>query len=149
MATARIMTSDDEAQVRGLIDDWANAVRLGDIDGIMSFYAPEIVSFDAIARLRFEGREGYRRHWEACLAMCSGPSVFELHDLRVEARSDLAFAYYLSRCGGTGPDGVIKVGWMRGTVCCQKANSRWLVVHEHFSAPFDMESGKALFDREP
>ena len=123
------------------------SLRTSDLDGIMSHYAPDIVAFDAIAKLQFKGRDAYRRHWEACLAMCSGPSVFELHDFRVEARSDLAFAYYLSRCGGTGPDGVIKVGWMRGTVCCR--NGRWLVVHEHFSAPFDMESGKALFDLEP
>jgi ketosteroid isomerase-like protein len=38
---------------------------------------------------------------------------------------------------------------MRVTVCYRKTNGKWLVVHEHFSAPFEMESGKALLDLEP
>lgn len=38
---------------------------------------------------------------------------------------------------------------VRATVCYRKTNGRWLVVHEYFSAPFDIESGKALFDLQP
>jgi ketosteroid isomerase-like protein len=38
---------------------------------------------------------------------------------------------------------------MRATICFRKINGEWKVVHEHYSAPFDMESGKALFDLEP
>ena len=148
MATVAIKTND-EAKIRELIEHWANAARTSDLDGIMSHYAPDIVAFDAIAQLQFKGKDAYRKHWEACLSMCAGPMIFEVHDLHIAARDDLAFGHYLSRCGGTGPDGVEKVGWMRGTVCCRKINGKWLVVHEHFSAPFDMESSKALFDLEP
>jgi uncharacterized protein (TIGR02246 family) len=148
MATAAIKTHE-ETKIRELIDHWANAARTSDLDGIMSHYAPDIVAFDAIARLQFKGRDAYRKHWEACLTMCSGPMIFEVHDLNIAARDDVAFGHYLSRCGGTGPDGVEKVGWMRGTVCCRRIDGKWLVVHEHFSAPFDMETSKALFDLEP
>ena len=148
MATVAIKTNE-EAKIRELIDHWANAARTSDLDGIMSHYAPDIVAFDAIAQLQFKGRDAYRKHWEACLTMCAGPMIFEVHDLHIAARDDVAFGHYLSRCGGTGADGVEKVGWMRATVCCRKINGRWLVVHEHFSAPFDMESSKALFDLEP
>jgi len=148
MATVSIEV-DEKTRVRELIEDWADGVRANNLDGIMSHYAPDVVGFDAIAKLQFRGKDDYRRHWEACLSMCPGPMVFEVHDLHVAASDDVAFGHYLSRCGGTGPDGVAKVGWMRGTVCCRKSNDRWLVVHEHFSAPFDMESGKALFDLEP
>ena len=38
---------------------------------------------------------------------------------------------------------------MRATVCFRKTGRAWRIVHEHFSAPFDPESGKALFDLEP
>lgn len=38
---------------------------------------------------------------------------------------------------------------MRGTVCYRKLGGQWLVTHEHFSAPFDMESGKTMFDLAP
>jgi ketosteroid isomerase-like protein len=61
----------------------------------------------------------------------------------------VAFCHYLFRCGGTGPDGEEHVGWMRVTVCFRKANGTWVIVHEHFSAPFDPQSGKALLDLEP
>ena len=35
---------------------------------------------------------------------------------------------------------------MRVTVRFRKTNGTWMIVHEHFSAPFDPESGKALLD---
>ena len=53
------------------------------------------------------------------------------------------------RCGGTGPDGKEQTRWIRATVCLRKANGRWRIAHEHFSAPFDPASGKAIFDLEP
>lgn len=89
------------------------------------------------------------KHWEACLALCPGPIVFEIHDLNITAGDDVAFCHFLNRCGGTGENGEEQAAWMRATVCYRKTNGRWLVVHEHFSAPFDMESGKALFDLQP
>jgi uncharacterized protein (TIGR02246 family) len=147
--TTAVLKSDDEASVRQLIDEWAAAARASDYDAIMSFYAPDIVAFDAVGRLQFKGRDAYRQHWEECLASCSGPMIFEVHDLQVVTGGGVAFGHYLSRCGGTGQDGVAKVSWMRRTVCCRHTDDRWLIVHEHFSAPFDMSSGKALFDLQP
>lgn len=141
--------SDAGAEIRGLIEGWAKAVRASDIDAIMAAYAPDILSFDAIAQLQFTGAEAYRNHWEACLAMCSGPTTFEIHHLGLEASGDVAFGYYLLRCGGTGPDGKEQSGWMRATVCCRKTGGKWLVAHEHFSAPFEPSSGRAMLDLEP
>jgi uncharacterized protein (TIGR02246 family) len=141
--------TDEKTQIRRLIDDWAKAARASDIDGIMAAYAPDIVSFDAITQLQFKGADAYRKHWEACIAMCPGPMIFEIHDLGIEAGDDVAFGHYLLRCGATGEDGEEKSGWMRATGCYRKRSGRWMVVHEHFSAPFDMESGKALLSLEP
>jgi ketosteroid isomerase-like protein len=38
---------------------------------------------------------------------------------------------------------------MRATVCLKEIGGRWLIAHEHFSVPFDMQSGKAMFDLTP
>ena len=141
--------TDEEAQIRGLMDDWARAARAKDVDAIFTCYAPDILAFDAIAQLQFKGRDAYKKHWEACMAMCPGDMIFEVHELDIEARDDVAFCHYLSRCGGTGADGEEKVGWMRATAGLRKRGGKWLVVHEHFSAPFDPSSGKALFDLAP
>lgn len=148
MATqARPTTAD--AEIRNLIESWLEAVRAKDLDAIMGHYAPDILSFDAIAQLQFKGAQAYRKHWQACFEMCPGETVFEAHELGIAAAGDVAFCHYLCRCGGTGPDGKMQVGWMRATVCCRRTNGRWLVAHEHFSAPFDPQSSKALFDLEP
>jgi ketosteroid isomerase-like protein len=147
--TLQMTRTDEKAQIRGLLDDWAKAARASDIEGIMATYAPDILSFDAIAQLQFKGAEAYRKHWEACIAMCPGPMIFEIHDLGIETGDGVAFGHYLLRCGGTGPDGREQVGWMRVTVCCRRTHGRWMVAHEHFSVPFDMESGKALLELAP
>lgn len=141
--------TNDEEQIRQLLDDWAKEFRTKDLDGIMSIYAPDIVSFDAIAQLQFKGVNEYRKHWEACLSFCQGPITFEMRDLDITTGDGVAFSHYLTRCGGTDENGEEKASWMRATVCLRKINGKWKVAHEHYSAPFDMESGKAMFDLEP
>ena len=39
--------------------------------------------------------------------------------------------------------------WVRVTVCFKKSDGKWLVTHEHVSAPIDVEKGKALLDLKP
>lgn len=134
-----------ETELRSRLEDWAHAVRAKDIDRIFAHYAPDIVAFDAIARLQFKGADAYREHWETCMKMCPGPMIFELHELQITAGEDLAFAHGLNRCGGTGPDGKEMTGWMRMTACFRRQHGTWRVVHEHFSARFDPQSDKALW----
>jgi ketosteroid isomerase-like protein len=64
--------------------------------------------------------------------------------LNVVAGDDVAFATALNRCGGTGENGEEKAGWMRMTAGYRKTSGKWTIVHEHFSAPFDMETLKVL-----
>lgn len=133
-----------EGEIRQQMDSWLKAVLALDIDGIMSHYAPDVRAFDAIAQLQFKGVDAYRKHWEACFSMCSpGQMIFEIHDPEIVADDTVGFCHSLIRCGGTDGEEE-KVGWMRMTVCYRKIAGTWKVVHEHFSMPFDMESGKVL-----
>ncbi|UMZ10493.1 nuclear transport factor 2 family protein [Pseudomonas sp. MPFS] len=138
-----------EARVRSLIDHWRQAVMARDIEQIVSFYADDIVSFDAVGALQFKGKEAYRAHWQACMQVCPGPGIFEFHQLHVQASDELAFAHWLAHCGGTDADGVSKTCWMRVSAAYQCLGGQWQVVHEHWSAPFDMQTGTTLFDLEP
>jgi uncharacterized protein (TIGR02246 family) len=148
MATATIQRTA-EAEIRRLLDDWAKAAGTFDIDRIMETYAPDILAFDAIAKLQFKGAQAYREHWQACAAMCPGPMIFEVHDLAIEASDDVAFGHYLVRCGTINEDGKEQAGYMRATFCCRRTSGKWKIAHEHFSAPFDPQSSKALLDLEP
>jgi len=135
--------ANDEAQIRARLNEWVRASQAKDLDAIMASYAPDVLAFDAIGKLEFRGVEAYRKHWEECLSYCE-EMRFEMHDLEIAAEGGLAFCHYLARCGGTSKDGQEHYGWMRGTVCLRKTNGTWLIVHEHYSSPFDPMSGKML-----
>lgn len=139
----------NESQVRKLIDDWASAFRARDVDRIMACYAPDIVAFDVVPPLQYRGTAAYRNDWEEMMSLCDGPNGIEMRDLTVAAADDVAFSHCLSHFTGKQTDGNAIDMWMRVTVCFRKIDGKWLAVHEHVSAPIDMESGKALFDLKP
>jgi ketosteroid isomerase-like protein len=39
--------------------------------------------------------------------------------------------------------------WVRATLCFRKTNGKWVVTHQHLSAPFDPASGQASLDLKP
>lgn len=141
------MTAEDE--IRAVLDNWLDAVLAGDVDRICAHYAEDLRAFDAVSQLQFAGRESYREHWGVCLAAAPGPTVFELHDVRVDVDGGLAFSSFLSRCGVIEKDQSEKTSWFRGTQCYRRTADGWQIVHEHFSLPFDMETGAMLFDATP
>lgn len=142
-------TDANASEVRALLDSWSKAVVKRDVPAILAFYADDIVSFDAIGPLRFVGKATYGKHWADCMQMCQGEMIFEVGDWHIETGGDIAFAHSLLHCGGTGPDGKTMTSWMRLTSCCRRTNGKWQIVHEHFSMPIDMTSGKVLTDLQP
>ncbi len=138
-----------ETEIRHILEKWLKASRELDINGIVAHYAPDIIAYDAVKQLQFVGLEAYRDHWKACIDMCPGPMIFEIPELRVTTDENSAFCFGLLRCGYRDDNGNEKCSWMRVTICWQKPRGQWRVVHEHYSAPFDMETSQALFDLEP
>jgi len=135
--------------IRKRVEAWAEALCKGDIDAVVSAYAPDIVSFDIVASLRYAGIESKRRAWEKALAGYDGPIGYEVHELEVTAQGDLAFVYSLNRVSGTLAGGHASVLWMRWTACFRKIDGVWLIVHDHASVPADLEEGRALVDLTP
>jgi ketosteroid isomerase-like protein len=138
-----------QSQLKQAIDSWAKAAQSKDVERIISHYSDEVVAYDAIGPLRFVGRAAYKAHWQACMEMCTGEGMFEVHDPSFMIDDNLGVAHYLLHCGGTDDKGQTQTCWMRVTQCLRKQGERWLIAHEHFSVPSDMESGKALFDLKP
>lgn len=139
----------DEKAIRTLIDRWVEQSCKGDLDELMTCYAPDVEAFDAILAFRFKGREAYRKHWEVCLGYMQGEMKFTIHDMAVNVDGDVAFCHYLAVCSCTMSDGKEESGWVRATICLRRIDGRWLIVHEHFSVPFDPESHKVLSEPEP
>jgi len=45
----------DEAQLRQLIAQWAQALHDKDLNALMSYYAPDILTFDILPPLQYQG----------------------------------------------------------------------------------------------
>lgn len=139
----------DETEIRQMIDNWVVSVRAKDIDGLMSHYAFDSVLFDIMPPLKHQGTSAYKHLWEQCFPYFQGVIGYEIRDLNIAIGSDVAFSHSLNRMSGTTINGEKIDNWMRATVCYQKIDGKWLVVHDHVFVPIDMENSKALFDLQP
>lgn len=138
-----------ETRIRALHNEFEAATKAKDLDRIMNQYADDLVAFDAVGALQFKGLADYRAHWQRCFEFCQGEGFFETHDLHVTASGDMAYSRMLNHCGGPNAEGEMQTGWMRGTRVWARRDGDWKVIHEHFSMPFDMESGQVCMSQEP
>jgi uncharacterized protein (TIGR02246 family) len=128
--------SEDVAQIRTLIEKWAKAVHIGDLDGVLADHATDIVMFDVPPpEDGVRGIQAYRETWPGFFEWQRKGAVFEIVSLDVIAGEDVAYAYALLRCGtpeelASDPDNRLRL-----TVGLRKQDGRWVVAHEHHSFP--------------
>jgi uncharacterized protein (TIGR02246 family) len=134
MPTTTTPTRDD-VQIRARIDASAQALRAKDINALMAHYAPDVVVFDLMP-LQCLGVDAYRKNFEAWFASVHGPIDYQISDLRITMRDDVAFCHYLGRVKSTGTTGEKRDYRVRVTAGFQKMNGQWMVTHEHVSVPF-------------
>ena len=133
----------DEGQIRECLNEWTRALRAKDLDALMALYARDTIAFDLMPPSEVEANR-YRQNFEQWFAMMPGPIEYEIHDLRITTGGDVAFSHNLGHVKATRTNGEKADYWVRATVGFRKRNGQWLVVHDHVSMPFDMETGKAV-----
>ncbi len=69
---------NDEAEIKRLIE------------GVMSIYAQEVVSFDIVPPLQYMGADALRKLWEEVFFVYQGPIDYEIHDLNITVGDDVA-----------------------------------------------------------
>src|SRR5262245_54107623 len=131
-----------EINIRQRVGDLVKAICAKDVDGVMSLYAPDIVSFDLTPPLRHFGADGKRRAWQGVFAQSSGPFAYEVRDLNVTMNGELALLHSLNHINATLASGHIDM-WLRWTACFRQIDGAWLVVHDHVSVPVDPVGGQA------
>ena len=140
----------EEDQVRSLVERWAADLRAKDVEGVLSHYASDIVSYDLAPPLLYAGTAALRESLSAWFPTFRGPVGYEIRDLVVTAGTDLAFCRSLNRIGGSRTDGTDAEVWIRMTLCCRKVEGAWKIAHEHASVPFHMDgSYKAAIELKP
>ena len=138
-----------ELEVRALLDSQSEAMRMKDIDRLMSLYSPDIVYFDVVPPLQYVGSAALRDRFSRWFDGYNGALRMEIRDLSISESGDLAVAYWLSRASGTLKNGREVGSWVRATNCCQRSNHGWLITHEHVSLPVDLKNGSAAMDLVP
>src|SRR6266581_3611240 len=106
------MTTTHEAQVRGLLQQWAAATRKGQRDDVLANYLPDVLIYDVLAPMKYQGAAAYRQSWDE--------GQFELQDLSVTLGGDVAFAHCFIKCGGVLPNGKRFEDLVRATFCLRK-----------------------------
>lgn len=156
MATAPTTTTPraaqqaaDEAAIRRRLDQMVKALHAMDLDGLLSIYAPDVVSFDIDPPLWYQGSQAKRQRWSEVFGMYRPPMEYEIRDLSISVSGDLAFSHSLNRMNATLKNGEQTDFWLRWTACFRKIDGDWLIVHEQISVPTDFPSGKALLDLKP
>lgn len=139
----------NEAAIQELVDGFIKAIRAKDINGVMSVFAPEVVSFDLGPPLQHGGGETFMKRWQELFDLYQGPIDYELRDLSIAVGDDIAFSHSLNRISGTMKNGQKTDRWLRWTACYRKSNGKWLILHEHVSVPANLGKGKAILDLKP
>lgn len=129
------MRNSNENQIRTVIERWAEAVRSGDMTGILANHTKDILMFDVPEPLQAKGIAAYKKTWDLFFQY-GAPSkdVFLIEDLHITAGDDVGFATGLLRIGGS------KKPICRLTLGFKKVRGKWLIAHEHHSAPATLES---------
>ncbi len=139
----------NEAEIRALMYDTAKACRVKDAAALIANYAPDVLAFDLINPLRYEGAEAVARRATEWFSSFKGPIKYEITDLSIAASNETAFCHSLNHVSGTTTDGKQLDMWWRATIGCQKLDGKWMVTHAHSSVPFDTATGKASLSLKP
>jgi ketosteroid isomerase-like protein len=151
MSTTTLNTPSaiDEARIFELIAALNRAHHDKSPEGIAAPYAPHAVIYDLEPPLMHDGISIERkRNW---LATWDSPIGIEPRNLKITIDGDHAFGHGYLRLSGQkkGVDHPVSF-WMRETLCFERVDGKWRIVHEHTSVPFYMdESLRPAFDLQP
>jgi uncharacterized protein (TIGR02246 family) len=128
--------SDDTAEIKAFLDRYYAAWNTLDLEKPDPFYARDanVVFFD-IAPLQYNSWEDYKQGVKQLFTQYSNFKLIPNKDVRVVRRGDVAWVtltFHISAWHKT--KGPFEVD-CRHTAVLEKRDNRWLVVHEHISAP--------------
>ena len=141
--------AEAESEIRAIMKARVEAVHAKDAARLVAHHAPDVVAYDLLEPLQYDGVTGVRERAQQWFDGYDGPMSYEIGDLTVAAGYDVAFCWGLHHVAGTTRTGQKIDMWWRATQGFRRIDGNWRIVHEHGSIPFDMKSGKVSFDLKP
>jgi uncharacterized protein (TIGR02246 family) len=138
-----------EREVRGVHQHWFERTAARDLDGLMQHIADDVVSYEHDAPLQHIGLQSVREVCRRGLESSSGTIGWDVPDLKIVVRDDIAVAWGLNRMQAEERDGGIVESWSRGTRVFERRGGDWVMIHQHVSFPYDPATGEARTDLRP
>jgi uncharacterized protein (TIGR02246 family) len=133
-----------EQEIRRLHQRWFDDTAAKDLDGMMAAIADDVVSYEHEEPLQHLGVRSVREVCKRSLdASADATANWDVPDLTVIVRDDLAVAWGLNHVRVEHPNGQTFDSWSRGTRVFRRTNGTWAMIHQHLSVPFDPATGEA------
>jgi ketosteroid isomerase-like protein len=148
LAFSNVARADDKADIAALEKRVAAGIEAKNADAVMANYIPgdSLVVFDLVPPRQYTGADAYKKDWAGVFAGCADSPKFDISDLDIAADRKLAYSHSIQHFTCTDAKGNMT---MRATDVYRKVNGKWLIVHEHYSAPIDLATGKADLTSKP
>lgn len=134
MTNTIVTPSENEIQIRKLIEDWARAVRNRDLPNILAQHSDDIVMYDVPNPFQSAGIGAYRKTWDTFFTYTK-PGVFDIQELFVFADTHVAFCFATMKCEDKSNSADYSELDFRLTIGLKKIDNVWTIVHEHHSIP--------------
>ncbi len=141
---------DPEFEVKQFMKNYAQAVRDGNLEEILSFYSDDIEAFECPPPLAFHGIGEYSQNWKSHFTSeFNFPVTYDFVGEKIFANGRLAtFTSLLHVRGTSKKNGEDIESWLRLTCVLEKSQGYWQIVHDHMSVPVS-EEGRALMNLAP
>jgi ketosteroid isomerase-like protein len=130
------------AEVISQIQIWDAAVVGNSIERLLDQCAHNVSMFDVGTQM--DGILAYKKEWEKFSHYFSDNIKIVRRDMKIYASHDLAILHCHSKVENTALKEKLQMPWCRTTLCLQKKEEQWLVVHQHISMPINMITGKVI-----
>jgi ketosteroid isomerase-like protein len=121
----------DKAYLQKIWDGWSTL----DPANVAKFYASGPHTFFDIAPLKYGSWEEYERGSKDVLSGFKSAKFSVNDDAAIHPHGDLVWATATVKDEMTTKAGKVNMGNMRWTVVFENQDGKWMIVHEHFSAP--------------
>ncbi len=138
-----------EKAIMRVLDAYKSAVYAKDVDAFVGLYDHEVRVFDLWDKWSYNGIEAWRgmaTGWFSSLG--TERSVVEIEEVKITATDKLAIAHGFITYKGVSAEGKeLRAIQNRLTWVLKQEGGAWKILHEHTSAPVNIETSKVILQR--
>jgi len=121
----------DKAYMQKIWDGWSTL----DPNNVAKFYASGPHTFYDIAPLKYNSWDDYQKGAQGLIAMYKSAKFTVNDDAAIHPHGDLVWGTATIKEQMTTTAGKVEMGDFRWTVVWENQDGKWMIVHEHVSAP--------------